>query len=409
VFEKMNVVAPQLLTIAEARELVLNAIQRLDTEVLPVAGARDRVLAEDLRAAGDVPPFPCSAMDGYAVLPGPAERRLTLVGESRAGTPATDPLREGQAIRISTGAAIPAGATAVIPQENVSVQDGEREIATHAPVHESDNVRHAGEDMRAGDTILRAGCVLGAAELGAAVAAGAGQLTVSRRPRVQVLSTGDELKAPGEPLGPGEIHNSNGPMLVALAEHQGAQCPPPNRLPDDRAATEAGLASALETADVVIISGGVSVGPHDHVKPALAKLEVEQVFWRVALQPGKPTWFGRRGSKLVFGLPGNPVSAVVTFALFVRPALAALQGRAPERLLESEAVLATAVPRNHDREQAVRVRLERQNGRLVATPNGPQGSHIVTSLLGADALALIAAGEGEVPAGATVTLEPLPH
>ena len=405
----MNAVAPPLLTIAQARELVLNAIQPLATEVLPVADVRDRVLAEDLQAAGDVPPFPCSAMDGYAVLPGSADRRMTVVGESRAGTPATDPLREGQAIRISTGAAIPAGATAVIPQENVSVQDDEREIVTRAPVHEGDNVRHAGEDMRAGDTILRSGCVLGAPELGAAVAAGAGRLTVATRPRVQVLSTGDELKAPGEPLGPGEIHNSNGPMLVALAEHQGAICPRPARLPDDRSATEAGLASALETADVVIVSGGVSVGPHDHVKPALAELGVEQVFWRVALQPGKPTWFGRRGSTLVFGLPGNPVSAVVTFALFVRPALAALQARAPERLLESEAVLATAVPRNRDREQAVRVRLERQNGRLVATPNGPQGSHIVTSLLGADALALIAAGEGEVAAGATVTLEALPH
>jgi molybdopterin molybdotransferase len=332
---------------------------------------------------------------------------LAVVGESRAGKPATEPLREGQAIRISTGGAIPTGATAVIAQENVDAGDGE--IHTRAPVREGDNVRHAGEDMRAGDTILKSGCLLGAAELGAAVSAGAGQLIVARRPRVQVLSTGDELKAPGEPLGPGEIHNSNGPMLVALAEHQGATCPPAGRLPDDRAATEAGLESALEAADVVIVSGGVSVGPHDHVKPALQTLAVEQVFWRVALQPGKPTWFGRRAEKLVFGLPGNPVSAVVTFALFVRPALAALQGRAPERLLEAEAVLATPVPRNPDREQAVRVRLERQNGRLLATPNGPQGSHIVTSLLGADALALISAGEGEIAAGETVALEPLPR
>jgi molybdopterin molybdotransferase len=198
-------------------------------------------------------------------------------------------------------------------------------------------------------------------------------------------------------------------MLVALAEHQGAVCPPAGRLPDDRAATEAGLAQALETADVVIVSGGVSVGPHDHVKPALESLGVEQVFWRVALQPGKPTWFGRRGPGLVFGLPGNPVSAVVTFGLFVRPALAALQARPSERLLESEAVLATSVRQNPDREQAVRVRLERQNGRLVATPNGPQGSHLVTSLLGADALALIAPGEGVIEAGATVTLEPIPR
>jgi molybdopterin molybdotransferase len=330
---------------------------------------------------------------------------LTLAGESRAGTPATERLREGHAIRISTGGAIPAGATAVIPQENVEA--GEGGIVTHSPVREGDNVRHAGEDMRAGDTILQSGTVLGAAELGAAVAAGAGRLTVARRPRVQVLSTGDELKAPGEPLGPGEIHNSNGLMLVALSVHQGATSPQAGRLPDDRSATEAGLAGALEAADVVIVSGGVSVGPHDHVKPALQTLGVEQVFWRVALQPGKPTWFGRRGSKLVFGLPGNPVSAAVTFSLFVRPALAALQGRAQERLLESEAVLATAVRRNRDREQAIRVRLERQNGRLTATPNGPQGSHIVTSLLGADALAFIPAGDGEIEAGGTVTLEPL--
>ncbi len=380
---------------------------QLATESIPVTDARDRVLADDLKAAGDVPPFACSAMDGYAVNPGLAGRTLTLVGESRAGTPTDQRLGDGEAIRISTGGAIPTGASAVIAQENVDAADDR--IVTRADVRPGDHVRDAGEDMRAGTTVLRAGTVLGAAELGAAVSAGAAELTVAKRPRVQVLSTGDELKAPGEPLGPGEIHNSNGPMLVALAEHQGATCPPAGRLPDDRAATEAGLASALETADVVIVSGGVSVGPHDHVKPALEALGVEQVFWRVALQPGKPTWFGRREDTLVFGLPGNPVSAVVTFGLFVRPALAALQGRAVERLLESEAVLATAIRRNPDREQALRVRLERQNGRLMATPNGPQGSHIVTSLLGADALALVPAGEGEMEAGATVALEPLPR
>jgi molybdopterin molybdotransferase len=184
-------------------------------------------------------------------------------------------------------------------------------------------------------------------------------------------------------------------------------CPPPGRLPDDPAATEKGLQAALESADVVIVSGGVSVGPHDHVKPALASLGVEEIFWRVALQPGKPTWFGRRDDTLVFGLPGNPVSAVVTFALFVMPALARLQGKTAKRPLYDEATLAVAVPRNPDREQAVRVRLERQNGRLAAIPNGPQGSHIVTSLLGADALAIIPAGAGELEAGTVVALEPL--
>lgn len=403
----MPQMATPLLTIAEARERVLKAARPLGIEQVTIADAHDRVLAADLQAAGDVPPFPCSAMDGYAILAGDAGRTLTVVGESRAGTPSSVPISDGCAIRISTGGSVPAGATAVIRQEDVEVHDGT--ILTTAAVGADENVRGAGEDMRSGETVLRAGMILGAAQLGAAVAAGVGELSVARRPRVQVLCTGDELRAPGEPLGPGEIHNSNAPMLDALAAEQGAVGEPARRLPDDPAATEAGLAIALDSADVVIVSGGVSVGPHDHVKPALASLGVEEVFWRVALQPGKPTWFGRRGDVLVFGLPGNPVSAVVTFALFVRPALAALQGRTEERSLEPEAVLGAAVPRNSDREQAVRVRLERRGGTLVAIPNGPQGSHIVTSLLGADALAFIPPGEGELEAGAVVALERLPH
>jgi molybdopterin molybdotransferase len=398
---------PALITIAEARQRVLSAVRPLGTERVAIDEARNRVLALDLTAAGDVPPFACSAMDGYAVLPGDAGRTLTVVGESRAGTPSATALGDGGAIRISTGGAIPDGATAVIPQENVEVRNGT--ILTQADVAAGDHLRGAGEDMRSGEAVLRAGKLLGAADLGAAVSAGAAELTVYRRPRAQVLCTGDELRAPGEPLGPGEIHNSNAPMLDALAATEGALVGAAQRLPDDRAATERGLASALETADVVIISGGVSVGPHDHVKAALAELGVEEVFWRVALQPGKPTWFGRRGEVLVFGLPGNPVSAVVTFSLFVRPALAALQGRTEEPLLESEAVLGTAIRRNPDREQAVRVRLERRNGQLVALPTGPQGSHIVTSLLGADALAFVPAGEGQLEAGAAVALERLPR
>ena len=396
-----------LITISEARKRVLEAARPLGTERVAIADAHDRVLASDVTAAGDVPPFPCSAMDGYAVVDGEAGRTLTVVGESRAGTPSGTALAAGSAIRISTGGAIPDGATAVIPQENVEVRDAT--IITQAAVTAGDHLRGAGEDMRSGDTVLRAGTTLGAAELGAAVSAGAAELTVYRSPRVQVLCTGDELRAPGEPLGPGEIHNSNAPMLDALAVAEGAIAGSASRLPDDRAATEAGLASALDYADVVIVTGGVSVGPHDHVKPALANLGVEELFWRVALQPGKPTWFGRRGAVLVFGLPGNPVSAVVTFSLFVRPALAALQGRTDAPPLESEAVLGAAIRRNPDREQAVRVRLERRNGKLVATPNGPQGSHIVTSLLGADALAFVPAGEGELEAGVAVALEPLPR
>jgi molybdopterin molybdotransferase len=275
-----------------------------------------------------------------------------------------------------------------------------------AEVAAGQNVRHPGEDMRRGATVLEPGVRLGPAELGAAVAAGAGRLACARQPRVAVFCTGDELREPGEPLGPGEIHNSNAPMLAGLARRHGGLPDAVTRLPDTREATEQGLADGLERADVVIISGGVSVGPHDHVKPALATLGVEQRFWGVALQPGKPTWFGTRDERLVFGLPGNPVSAFVTFVLFVAPTLASLQGLrsapAPRRVS-----LAAPVRRNRRREQAIRVVLEPQDGRLAARPNGPQGSHIVTSLVGADGLALIAAGEGEVEAGTEVPFLPL--
>ena len=396
-----------LITIERARELVLAHTHPLGRERVDIQDALGRVLAEDVHAVGDVPPFACSAMDGFAIKAGPSARTLRLVGESRAGTPSDQTLHDGEAIRISTGAAVPEGATAVIRQEDTYTDTDGQTVTINEAVEPGQNVRNPGEDMHAGTKVLPAGIVLHAAELGAAVAAGLGELSVSRRPAAQVLSTGDELRAPGEPLGPGEIHNSNAPMLVALCTGCGATTPTPQRLPDDRAATEAALGQALEHADVTIVSGGVSVGPHDHVKPALAALGVTEVFWGVSLQPGKPTWFGTAGDKLVFGLPGNPVSAFVTFSLFARPALFALQAGVEDQPLDSEAVLATAVRRNPSREMAIRVRLERLNGSTVALPNGPQASHIVTSLLGADALALIPAGEGDAPAGTRVRLQPL--
>lgn len=399
--------AAELITIAEARERVLAAVQPLATERIPVVYALDRVLAADVNAAGDVPPFPSSAMDGYAVDAGPPGRRLTVVGESRAGAPSERRVGEGEAIRISTGAAVPPGATAVIPQEQVQAEDGA--IVIGAAVAPGDHIRPAGEVMRTGAPVLSRGVKLGPGELAAAIAGGAGDVLVSQQPQVRVLCTGDELREPGVPLRPGEIHNSNGPMLVALASHSGALVAAAEQLADDRRATEAGLEVALSSADVVIVSGGVSVGPHDHVKPALAELGVAEVFWGVSLQPGKPTWFGTREYKLVFGLPGNPVSAAVTFSLFVAPALAALQGAAAAAISAGEASLGVDVRRNVRREQAIRVRLERRGEETVAVPNGPQDSHALTSLLGADALALIPPGEGSLEAGTRVKLAPLPR
>ncbi len=400
-------VAPALITVAQARALVLSHAVALGAEPVPAQDTLDRVLARDLRAAGPVPPLAASAMDGYAVSAGGAGRMLEVVGESRAGTPAGTAVVAGTAARISTGAVIPDGAEAVIRQEDVEVVGAGR-IKLRTPVASGANIRRAGEDIRAGARVLRAGALIGPAELAVAVAAGARQLLVGRRPIVSVLCTGDELRAPGEPLPPGAIHNSNGPMLAALARRCGALVEPVQLLRDDRAATETGLSAALERSEVVIVSGGVSVGPHDHVKPALADLGAQKVFWGVALQPGKPVWFGTHEGTLVFGLPGNPVSAAVTFTLFAWPALRAMLGLPGADAPAQTARLGVPVARNPGREQALRVRLERDAHGLTASPTGPQASHILSSLLGAQALALVPAGEGELPAGSEVSLQPLP-
>lgn len=398
----------QLITITQAREAVLEVVRPLPTEAIPVAQALDRILAQEIEALGDVPPFPSSAMDGYAVVPVAAGTELEVIGESRAGAPTSQRPDTGDAIRISTGAAVPVGAEAVVRQEDVE-EAGENMVRVLTDVRPGENIRPAGEVMSRGARVLDRGTRLGPGELATAISAGAAEVIVGRRPRVAVLATGDELRAPGEPLGPGEIHNSNGPMLAGLVEHAGAISPGFATLADDAEATEDGLRAALSEAEVVIVSGGVSVGPHDHVKPALARLGVSERFWGVALQPGKPTWFGTLEDRLVFGLPGNPVSAAVTFALFVAPALAALQSGGADAALGGQAVLGMPVRQNSRREQAIRVRLEYREGALVAVPNGAQDSHVITSLVGADALALIPVGGGTLDQGTLVALAPLPR
>jgi molybdopterin molybdotransferase len=345
-------------------------------------------------------------MDGYAVIAG-AAAELDVVAEARAGHPAAAAVREGEAIAISTGAAIPEGATAVVPVEHTQPADGRVSV----PVTEvGANIRRSGEDIAAGELVLEAGEVLRPAALGVAASVGRASLSCTRRPRVALLVTGDELTAPGQPLEPGGIYSSNGFALAGQIEQEGATLTARERVADSAEATRGALARALEDADVVVVSGGVSVGPHDHVKGALAALGVQEAFWGVSLRPGKPTWFGTREAKgaaptLAFGLPGNPVSAMVTLHLFVRPALVALQGADPE-MTRTTALLAQPIRRNPRREQAVRVRLEASDGGWLASPTkDAQGSHVLTSMLDADALALIAPGEGDAPAGERVEVE----
>jgi molybdopterin molybdotransferase len=392
---------PSLPSIDEARATLLAAARPLPSVDVRVPEALGLMLAEDVVAAGDVPAFANSAMDGFAVREGPSNRRLRVVGESRAGTPFTGEVHDGEAVRISTGAALPAGADAVLQIELIEV-DGD-EIVLGDAVAAGRNVRDAGSDLRAGTRVLAAGTRLGPAELGVAIGAGRINVHVTPRPRVAILTTGDELMEPGTPLQPGQIHDSNGPTLAALASRAGAEVVGRGHAVDDPEATRAVIAQALDEADVVILAGGVSVGPHDHVKGALTELGVRELLWRVALRPGKPTWLGERDGKLVLGLPGNPVSAYVTFLLFARPALAALAGADPS-VPRTSAPLAVALPRHPDRDEMVRVHRD-ADGRVA--PTGPQDSHVLSSLLGADALALVPRGEGELPAGTEVVLEPV--
>jgi molybdopterin molybdotransferase len=388
-----------LISIEEGRRRVLDAARPLAAEPVALADARGRVLAEDVTSTIDVPPFDSSAMDGYALVAGP-ERQLELAGESRAGHPHEGELAEGTAVRISTGAAVPRGATAVIPVERTSEANGRVQVEETV---EGANVRRAGEDMRAGEVVLSRGTPLGPAELGVAASVGRAEVDCARRPRVTLLVTGDELVQPGDQLGPGQIYSSNGFALAGLIAAAGAELVGRETVPDTAAGTHAALERALSGADVVIASGGVSVGPHDHVRPAFEAAGVEEVFWRVRIKPGKPLWFGRRGATLVFGLPGNPLSTIVGFAVFIEPALRRLQGEGGARP-RLEAGRLTVPARASDGRTTFLTAALRPgaDGVLEVTPTERQGSHMTGALGESDGFAVAPDEAGELPAGAPV-------
>ena len=400
--------AAKLTEIEEARRLVLDRVVPLEAEPVALKDALGRVLAEPVTSADAVPGFDNSAMDGYAVRAADTRganggARLRVVDESRAGHPAQRGLAEGEAIAISTGAMVPEGADAVVRVEDTDA--GSQEVEIRVEVEAGRDIRRAGEDIAAGATVLAAGDEIGPAEAGVLVSVGRGEVTCARRPRVNLLTTGDELQEPGEPLRPGAIRNSNAYSVSGLIRRSGAVLGMVEMVPDDREATSDALTRAL-TGDVVVISGGVSVGPHDHVRPTLGALGAEEVFWSVALRPGKPTWFGVAPSGcLVFGLPGNPVSAMVTFLLFVRPAIRAMLGASPTQADRATAILDSDYPKQPGRAHVVRCRLELRDDGWHATPTKDQGSHVLTSMLGADALAIIPTTSGTVRAGERVKIE----
>jgi molybdopterin molybdotransferase len=388
-----------LLTVDEALARVLTCATPLPVEHVRLDQAAGRILAEGIVSQVDLPPFASSSMDGYAVRAADLPGVLRVVGRVAAGRPVLRFLGPGEAIEISTGGVVPAGADTVIPVERVVVRPDEVEI--REATLSNDNIRGVGGDVRAGATLLPAGAELTPARLGALAACGIGSVPSSRRPRVAVVVTGTELVAPGEPLGAGQIYESNGVMLAAVLEAAGAVVERSAATADTEEAHAEALQHALGS-DVVVTSGGVSVGPHDLVRRVAAELGVEEEFWGVAMRPGKPLAFGVRDQTLVFGLPGNPVSSLVGCILFVRPAVLALQGHPDPAPPFRPGVLAAEVRQRPGRDDFVRARTSWNAEGALLDPILGQESHMIARTTGADALVHIPRGTAVLPAGARV-------
>lgn len=397
-------------SVEQAQEQMLRHFQVLPCEAIPLQSALGRILAEDMRADADVPPFANSAMDGYAVraadldAAGPG-RVLTVIGEVPAGGVADRPVEPGTAMRIMTGAPLPAGADTVVPFEETdegrpgSLWDtGKVRIYTSPQLGSS--VRSAGEDLRAGTVVMTPGTLIGPAAIGVLASIGAAMVPVYRRPRVAILATGDELVEVGERPGPGQIRNANGYANAAQVLAAGGDVLQLPIARDTEEQVRARLAEGLDWgADLFLTSGGVSVGDYDVVKKVLQAMG-EMQFWRVRMKPGKPIAFGQIGQVPLLGLPGNPVSAMVCFELFGRPVLLKMQGR---RTLVRPLIPVTfdgTVRDRADRRQYLRVRVTQQDGAFVARLTGEQGSGVLSSMLHADGLMIVPEGMTEVDPGA---------
>ena len=388
----------ELLTVGEALARIVETATPLGTEPVPVVNAAGRILREPATSTVDLPPFPSSAMDGFAVRAAEVPAVLPIAFRVAAGTPPPEPLPTGEAAGISTGGAVPEGADAVVPVE--LVEDRETHVAIETAAVAGQHVRPRGGDVRVGDVVAEAGTWVGPAQLGAMAAAGIAEITCSVLPRVAVLATGSELRSAGEQLEPGQIYESNRAMIAAVAQRAGAVVDTLPVVVDDEAAHRDAIARGLE-ADVLVTSGGVSMGEHDLVRRIEAELGVREVFWGVAVKPGKPISFGVRERTLVFGLPGNPVSSLVGALVFVTTGLRALQAATDSLPRFAQGVTTTALRRNVQRDEFVRARRIDQGDRILLEPISGQESHMIARAAVATAVVHVPRGDGALPAGST--------
>jgi molybdopterin molybdotransferase len=401
-----------LMPVADALAAILAGAEPMSEEMVALEAAHHRVLARDVAARRTQPPQAMSAMDGYAVRASDAAQapaKLTVIGEVAAGRPFDRAIGPGEAARIFTGGVIPDGADAVVIQED-TVADGNSITITEAAAR-GRNVRPAGVDFSEGDVLLKTGIRLSDRDLSLAASMNYPELPVRKRPKLALLATGDELVMPGMTPGPGQIVYSNGYALRALARAEGADTVDLGVAADTREATTAGIRRARELgADILVTTGGASVGDHDLVKTSLEAEGVKMAFWKIAMRPGKPMMHGRLGPMRVVGVPGNPVSSYVCTMLFVVPLIRALSGRKTVHHVRETALLGRDVGANDQREDYLRARLEeREDGTLIATPVTKQDSSLLANLAAAQALVVRLPFAPAAKAGSTVEILRLPE
>lgn len=392
-----------VLSVEEALEQMLATVRVLESERVPLLEALGRVLAEEVAADRNIPPLPNSAMDGYAVRAADVARvpaRLRVIAEAPAGRLCPVEVGPGTAIRIMTGAPVPSGADTVVPFEHTRL-DGEW-VEILRETRPGANVREAGEDVRAGQVVLTPGCVLRPQEIGMLAALGRTEVAVIQRPRVAILATGDEVVLPWETPGPGQIRDANSYTVAAQVRKYGGIPLILGVVRDEETLVREGVRRALaERADLIVTSGGVSIGDFDLVKQVLAA-EGEMRFWSLNMKPGRPLAFGVVGGVPLVGLPGNPVSAMIAAELFVRPAIRKMQGFTDWPWPELRARITDPIVRKDGRRHYLRVRLQETPEGWMATLTGDQGSGILSSLVQADGLAIIPEDADHLPAGAEV-------